>query len=315
MATLNNIDFFLNALDTSLNVLKAEINAYDTSNVDHQIKRALCRLKVDASSCRNIFQFATNAADLTDVSAEDMYFFVDASGFKNLSSNNTSENVSGESGTQAQELFKNIGNAYVHGVANDAINHAKNTKGVDYTPDNKGMIKDLFRDLAHQMFNTQYGVDLFANETDLCNNVFNTTSALFKDATDNSPSAAGSIWKTLNDASGKSIDWEYSNKKKNIGRILFEAIVAGDPDRLMDLSTNEYVSTSSMDVSLNTPGSGSNSQQSDEEMRMYKMPLKAGDTIIFHLRYKFHSDQKKVLLSSATDNYDDRVYEVKLILQ
>ena len=315
MPTLNNIDFFLNALDTSLNVLKATINAYDTSNVDHQIARALCKLDVDASSCRNIFQFATNAADLTDVSAEDMYFFVDASGFKNLSSSNTSYTANTQSGTQAKELFKNIGNAYVHDVANGAIDHAKNTKDQVYTPDNKGMIKDLFRDLAHQMFNTQYGVDLFANETDLCNNVFSTTSALFKDATDNSPNPVGSIWKTLNDASGKSIDWEYSNKNKNIGRILFEAIVAGDPDRLTDISTNEYLSTSSMDVSLNTPGSGSNSQQLDEEMRMYKMPLKAGDSIRFHLRYKFDADQKKVLLgASETGLYNDRVYEVRLIL-
>jgi hypothetical protein len=308
------VTFWLNALDNSLNVAQATISSFSTSDSHTSLKAAICKLDVDASSCRSVFQFATNAADLTDVSAEDMYFFVDASGFKNLPSSNKGYTANLQSGTQEKELYKNIGNAYVHDVAHSANNYAKNTTGDDYTPDNKGLIKDLFRDLAHQMFNTQYGVDLFNNETDLCNNVFNNTSALFDDSTGvNNSGTAGAIWTVLNEANEKSVGWNHADKKLNIGRVLFEAIVAGDKDRLQDISNDEFASTASFQPAANSPGAGlNNTPGNDIQMRKYKMPLKTGDTLTFYLRYKYHASQKSIVGDSV--DYDDRLYQVQLKL-
>jgi hypothetical protein len=304
--TVAAIHFWLNALDNSLNVAQATITSNATNDNHSLEKRAICKLDVDASACRDIFQFATNAADLTDVSAEDMYFFVNANGFRDLSSTNMNFTANSENGTQYKGLYQNIGNAFVESTENKANHYLYNSAGDAYTPDNRGLIKDLFRDLAHQMFNTQYGVDLFANETDLCNNVFNNTSALFDNA--------GAIWTILDNANEKSIGWSYADSKLNIGRVLFEAIVDGDKDRLQDLSTNELASTASLNPAANQPGAGSNSQQNDMEMRKYKMPLKAGDTIRFHLRYKYDSNQKSIVNDTSAGNYEDRLYEVQLIL-
>ena len=307
--------FYLTALDNDINVLKAEIEAEDASQDTNNEPKAIAKLEVSVADVRDIFQFATNSVDLTDISSEDMYFFVDANKFRDLKVSTNSYTVNGVTGSIEEELLVDqIGRAYVCEVTHyvsgkQGLNFENDVKGNAYTVDNKGMIKDLFRDLANQMFNTQYGVDIFSNETDLCNNVYTNTSALLRAAA--GETSAGAIWQALDDASGLHYVSENPNQAGNIGQVLFENIVSKDVARLQSLDSADYVSTQDLQTANNAAGDGA-AGQNNSEMRMYKMPFIVGDSIRFHLTYKYDELQSGVVGGSGL--YLDRIYEVRLDL-
>lgn len=306
---MSGLEFYLTALDNEIDVALASISAEDTSADLNLNTKAVAQLYCDVSAVRQVFKYATNAADLTDVSNEDMYFFVDADGFKNLIVQTTScendNNVIGNLDAVDEEtLEEQICRAWVFDVAGTvpAIDFDRDAGNVLYTVDNKSMIKDLMRDMAHQLFGTQYGVDIFQNEEDLCNNTVANTKALF--------STGGNIWRALDDASGMNVS---QVDPSNIGQVIFRNIVANDPERLQDISSN-FDSDISMNTNDNAVGSGSG--ESNTEMRLYRMPFASGDSLIFHLNYKYHTNQQGVVenTGTATSTLDDRLYKVILTM-
>jgi hypothetical protein len=306
---MSGLEFYLTALDNEIDVALASISAEDTSADLNLNTKAVAQLYCDVSAVRQVFKYATNAADLTDVSDEDMYFFVDADGFKNLIVQTTScendNNVIGNLDAVDEEtLEEQICRAWVFDVAGTvpAIDFDRDAGNVLYTVDNKSMIKDLMRDMAHQLFGTQYGVDIFQNEEDLCNNTVANTKALF--------STGGNIWQALDDASGMNVS---QVDPSNIGQVIFRNIVANDPERLQDISSN-FDSDISMNTNDNAVGSGSG--ESNTEMRLYRMPFASGDSLIFHLNYKYHTNQQGVVenTGTATSTLDDRLYKVILTM-
>lgn len=300
------VDFFLTALDNDINVLAASIGDQMDTSDNVALPKAVAKLAVQVTELREIFKFATNAADLTDASDEDMYFFVDANGFRDMEVRTDTYATVVGSLAGGDKLVDNIGKAYVDSVANvDLVTYPKqgidfenDAKGVAYTCDNKGIVKDLFRDLANQLFNTQYGVDIFSNEADLSNDVHTNTSALINNN--------GNIWNALNDASGKDIS---DSTEDNIGRILFETIVKRDSSRLQDMS---YVSVNDMNTSNNENHPSSGSDNNNTEMRLYNMPFQSGDSINFHLTYKYDANQGNIVGINSALN--DRIYQVVLEL-
>lgn len=306
---MSGLEFYLTALDNDIDVALASISAEDTSQDTNEDPKGVAELYCDASAVRQVFKYATNAADLTDVSDEDMYFFVDADGFKNLIVQTTScendNNVIGNlDAVDEKTLEEQICRAWVFDVAGTvpAIDFDRDAGNVLYTVDNKSMIKDLMRDMAHQLFGTQYGVDIFQNEEDLCNNTVANTTALF--------STGGNIWQALDDASGMNVS---QVDPSNIGQVIFRNIVANDPERLQDISSN-FDSDISMNTNDNAVGSGSG--ESNTEMRLYRMPFASGDSLIFHLNYKYHTNQQGVVenTGTATSTLDDRLYKVILTM-
>jgi hypothetical protein len=316
---MSGLEFYLTALDNEIDVALASISAEDTNDDLNLNTKAVAQLYCDASAVRQVFKYATNAADLTDVSDEDMYFFVDANGFKNLFVQTTScENNVGNTGSLAlgdeKTLENEICRAWVFDVAGTvpAIDFDKDAGNVLYTVDNKSMIKDLMRDMAHQLFGTQYGVDIFQNEQDLCDNTFANTKALFSAAVGATP--GGAIWEVLNDASGMNVS---QVDPSNIGQVIFRNIVANDPERLQDISSNF-----DSDISMNTSGNESpsavvsGSDGNNTEMRMYRMPFASGDSLIFHLNYKYNTNQRGVVENNGTASspLNDRLYKVILTM-
>jgi hypothetical protein len=302
---MSGLEFYLTALDNEIDVALASISADDTNDDLNTNTKAVAQLYCDVSAVRQVFKYATNAADLTDVSNEDMYFFVDADGFKNLIVQTTScendNNVIGNLDAADEETLEDqICRAWVFDVAGTvpAIDFDKDAGNVLYTVDNKSMIKDLMRDMAHQLFGTQYGVDIFQNEQDLCNNTVANTKALF--------STGGNIWQALDDASGMNVS---QVDPSNIGQVIFRNIVANEPTRLQDISSN-FDSDISMNTNDNAVGSGSG--ESNTEMRMYRMPFASGDSLIFHLNYKYDASQSGVVGGSFT--LDPRLYKVILTM-
>jgi len=302
------INFYLSALDSTVDLSAATIQSGNAPDNNASVVKAVAHMWVDASSVRNVFKFASNSADLTDVSGEDMRFFVDAAAFGNLVANTTSSSGAAGApvvaGSTSGLLKEQVGLAYVEDATkNSARAYNVDAANVQYSVDNKGLIKDLFRDLAHQLFKTQYGVDIFNNETDLCNNTASTLKSLFV--------SGGGIYSALNTANNKDTGMDTS---ANIGFTLLKSIVSNDRERLADLSgsTSIYVDASSgFLVAQNAPGAGSN--VNNIEMRLYKMPLLASDSIRFQVKCIYAASQTSVIELSST--LEDRNYEIVLHLE
>jgi hypothetical protein len=307
------LDFYLTALDSSFDVTPATIQSGVAADMNPSAISAYAHIWVDASQVRSVFQFATNAADLTDVSDEDLYFYINASAFGDVSANNVSANTvdaAAGAGSISGSLKEQIGLSYVaEAVKNSARAYTSDPAGAKYVANNKGLIKDMVRDMAHQLFGTQYGVDIFNNETDLCNNTATSLKNLFESA------AGGGIWTALNAADQIS---NGTDNSANIGFTLLKNIVSSDPERLADLSTNVvgngtdiYLSDLSLNHFNNSPGAGSNSD--NIQLRMYKMPLLAGDTIRFQVTCNF--DNAQHLVVEGTTALTPRIYEMILHLE
>jgi plasmid maintenance system antidote protein VapI/archaellum component FlaF (FlaF/FlaG flagellin family) len=290
----SNIDFYLTALDSSLNVTKANITVVSDNTDTNNNPKAVAELFVDASAVRQIFQFATNSSDLNDVSDNDIYYFTNALDFATIPSTTVPITVGGTPGTKSGELAEMIGDAYISQVKNSAVNHALDPLGVAYPVDNKGLIKDLFRDLAHQLFKTQYGVDIFNNEADLSNSTATSLAALFDEG--------GSIYLSLNGANELT---NTNTTSANICKILLDKIIATNPGRLADLSTNIYT----VNTGTYTPAAPNNSP-----VKKYCIPLLKDDSIRFHIECKFDSTQNTIV-NDPTLVINSRWYEVVLKLR
>jgi hypothetical protein len=128
--------FYLNDLELSINSTLAGLGCVATdpfTGID-----AYAELDVSASVMQTLFQFHTDASDVDDIVADDLYFKV--------------EYTDGQSYPLSTDFLANT--EVITNMIN--ANAAMNTVPYDYV-----------RYLAECLFNTYLGVDLFANETEL----------------------------------------------------------------------------------------------------------------------------------------------------
>ena len=298
---------YLSGLDSEVTLSEiASIEAQESKD-DREEPKAVAYLTVDVSSISNVFRFGTNAADLTDLADEDIHFFIDAGKFRDMLCTTLPYEVNGVAGTHTGTLSDQICAAYVQETAHGALDFANDPAGNPYSVDNKSLMKDLFRDLAHQLFNTQYGVDLFQNETELSDNVFSLTSALLDEN--------GSIYECLeaaNEANSANVAGVAITDASNVGNVIFKAIMSAAPERMEDISTYESESSADVGAGGNTPGAGEN--QDNKTMRVYRMPFEGGDSICFHINYKYDATQGSTV-GDASKVLNDRLYKIVLDIQ
>lgn len=294
-----SLNFYLHDLDVTLDISSATIQS-DEAKSSMTTDRCVAHLWVDASSVREVFKFGTNSVDINDVSAEDMYFFVDADGFRDLPTNTLRADeidAGSGAGTKSEQFKDLIGHSYVQDSAEgSARQYIRDPNNVHYTADNKGLIKDVLRNLAHELFGTQYGVDIFNNETDLCNNM----AVRLREKLD----TLGSIHTTLKDASGNTSG---NDNAGNIGNIIFKHIVSQAPSRLKDISGNPS------DLYTNSSATITGQTGDNISIRLYRMPLLANDTLRFEISVVYATNQENVV-SRATP-IPNRYYEVVLHLE
>ena len=309
---MSSAAIYLSGLDSEITLTTLASIESAPAPDDRTDPKGVAYLTVDVSSISRVFRFGTNAADLTDVADEDIHFFVDAQKFADMMCTNSTydhtNDGNGNPGSHYGLLVDQICAAYVKETANVARDYAKDPAGNNYEVDNKSLMKDLFRDLAHQLFNTQYAVDLFQNETDLCNNVYTLTSDLLK--------SGGSIYQCLsaaNEANSANVAGVAITDASNIGNVIFKAIMDADSSRFTDISTN-YTDEESGDVTSpgNDPGAGENT--SNKTMRIYRMPFEDGDSICFHINYKYDATQGSII-GDASKLFEDRLYKIVLDIQ
>ena len=304
-------DIYLSGLDSEITLTTIASIESAPAPDDRSDPKGVAYLTVDVSSISRVFRFGTNAADLTDVADEDIHFFVNAQGFADMMCTNSTydhtNDGNGNNGSHYGLLVDQICAAYVKETAHGALDYAKDPAGNNYEVDNKSLMKDLFRDMAHQLFKTQYGVDLFQNEKDLSDNVYELTSDLLK--------PQGNIYECLNaanEANSANVAGVVLADASNIGNVIFKAIMAADPSRFTDIS-NSYTDEESADVAPtgNSPGAGENTE--NKTMRVYRMPFVDGDSICFHINYKYDATQGSIV--GINDPLTDRLYKIVLDIQ
>lgn len=139
---------------------------------------------------------------------------------------------------------------------------------------------DILRNLANYLFNTQYGMKILHNYSNIVSNLESDIKSIFT-TTDNS----NNIYGILNSANGMSAANDTSN---NIGLQIYNAIIDSNPSRMNALTA--------VDISNN----------------IYEMPLYVGDSIYMILNMKYPSNQGSIVGKVGTPS--PRNYQIRLKL-
>ena len=206
------VPFSVSALDTSLEMSKSAYFYASSSQIPATDATAVIYVKL--SDMASIFKFQTDATDMNDISGSDMKYYV----FKK---------------NWPQQMKLN----FCHAMMNKAesVGALTGSGGAGTFDSNKSLIKhDFLRYIALKLFNTINGVDLFANETELLENLTyqgEVTRIGVESVLDTISTTSADI--TMNiDASGNRYLTDNDNTIENITRELLTQISHHDPARL-----------------------------------------------------------------------------------
>jgi hypothetical protein len=237
---------------------------------------AVATYNIKRSVLRSVFQFHSDSADVNDVDASDTKYYV----FMNNWPLDASLNPAHASMTTTPMLA----------TAGDILA-------------NKNLVKhDFVRYMAFKLFNTVYGVDLFANE----NAVLNDISSKGRTAKDSIRTALDNVSTTSTVTGGGALATDASNNKyttnaantnTNVCRELIRQIGSSAPSRFnygvsdasgVDLSSNIYRQVPFLDgdsinfkltVTPNATQHNLTGRSTAFEARVYKIRLLVSDTI------------------------------------
>ena len=233
---------------------------------------AVATYHIKRSVLRSVFQFHSDSADVNDVDASDTKYYV----FMNNWPLDASLNPAHASMTTTPMLA----------TTGDILA-------------NKNLVKhDFVRYMAFKLFNTVYGVDLFANE----NAVLNDISSKGRTAKDNIRTLLNNVSTTstvegggalATDASGNKYTTNAASTNTNVCREIIRQIGSSDASRF-----NYGVSDpSGVDLSSN----------------IYRqVPFLDGDSINFKLSITPHATQHN--LTGRTTAFEARVYKIRLLV-
>ena len=234
---------------------------------------AVATYHIKRSVLRSVFKFHSDSADVTDVSANDTRYYVFMTNWP---------------------VDASLNPAHAEMTSSPML-----ATGGDIVA-NKNLVKhDFVRYMAYKLFNTVYGVDLFANESELVNDISskgraaNTTIRTSLNNVSTTSTVTGENALTT-DASSNKYTTNAASTNTNICRELIRQIGNSQPSRF-----NYGVSDASgVDLSGNT---------------FYReVPIEAGDSINFKLTVTPHATQHN--LTGRTTAFESRVYKIRLLV-
>jgi len=209
---MTTVPFNVTALDTSV----ATSRSAQMQNSPPQLPStdATAVFYVKLSDMSSVFKFQTDATDLNDLSSSDVKYYV----FKK---------------NWSHQLKLNFSHAMMN--KNESNGALTNGGGAGTFTPSKSLIKhDFLRYIALTLFNTINGVDLFANETEMLENLAyqgEVTRIGIESVLDTISTTSADI--TMNvDTFGNRYLTDFDNTITNISRELFNQIVYYDSARL-----------------------------------------------------------------------------------
>ena len=230
------VEFIINNFNTDITMtLSATL---DISNVTMDVS-CVADLYVDTTILKNTFKFQTDSDDITDLSENDIKYFVYRDAFWSDPSYSFSINFA------------------------DAVQDYLDTpvKIVDGPSSDKNMIcHDFVRYLAQKLFNTYHGVDLFSNESELINDIRDKSQKAWavidnelikwdvktRDLSQSTP-IHGVIYQSQETPSGTYDDGHnllnyYTNlNENNVCRSILRQLAYHQPNRFQDISGNSGI--------------------------------------------------------------------------
>lgn len=279
-ADVSPMNFILEAfqsevtLDLSGNIYSEMVSALDVS--------AVAIMYMKTSEIKQVFQFETDATDLTNAAESDIKYYVDSAAWPKYSPANAMLD-------EALSL-RPIATADAQGTI----------------PHNKMMVAhDFLRYLAQQLFNTHLGVDLFNNEVELlqsirraCDDsaaghtVYDLVEVLKKIDLSGSSASANALLAGP-DSDGKKYMTNDDTTSANVCRVLFNQMI--DPSgvhRFSDILTG---------ITSGTDG-----------LHPQPLPFIDGDSISYKLI--IHPAEGQHNLVGLTDSIGSRSFEIKIVL-
>ena len=237
---MSSVPFCVSALDTSLDMTRSAY--FSSSNAELPTTDATAVFYVKLSDMSSVFKFQTDATDINDLSGADIKYYV----FR-------------------KNWPANLKLNFCHAMLNKTESSGALTGGVggggggaSFEP-TKSLIKhDFIRYIALHLFNTIYGVDLFANESELLENLAyhgEITRVGIESVLDTISTTSADI--TMNtDNSGNRYLTNAENSISNISRELLCQIGDNDPSRLYnivntaDIQSIPFLENDSLNIKL-----------------------------------------------------------------
>jgi hypothetical protein len=219
---MTTVPFNVTALDTSVATSRSA-QMQNSPPPQLQSTDATAVFYVKLSDMSSVFKFQTDATDLNDLSSSDVKYYV----FKK---------------NWSHQLKLNFTHAMMNkNESNGALTNGGGTGA--FTP-SKSLIKhDFLRYIALTLFNTINGVDLFANETEMLENLAyqgEITRVGIESVLDTISTTSADI--TMNvDTFGNRYLTDFDNTITNISRELFNQIVHYDSSRLSSILNTEEI--------------------------------------------------------------------------
>ena len=210
---MSTVPFCVSALDTAVEMSKSAY--FNSSTTQLPTTDATAVFYVKLSDMSAVFKFQTDARDINDLSGSDIKYYV----FRK---------------SWPANLKLNFCHAMLNKTESSGALTAGGGSGTSFEP-TKSLIKhDFIRYIALHLFNTIYGVDLFANESELLENLSyhgEVTRVGIESVLDTISTTSADITMDM-DSSGNRYLTDADNSISNISRELLCQIADNDPSRL-----------------------------------------------------------------------------------
>jgi len=208
----SSVDFVLDAFNTSSTLDVA--GTIPASLPVQPVSTYTCKLDVQTSDVRNIFQFQTDATDITDLEGSDLTYHFNVNAIYDL--------TNGTAGVALNPADALMTAGASQGHAGDA---------------SKTLVQhDFVRKLCKHYFNTEYMVDNLSNEEAVRQEIHNRGAADFME---------NLVTKVYN-ANGQTNEWDGSgNPDNNLGKRVMEQIAWSNSIRLIASGADDTISDTS----------------------------------------------------------------------
>jgi hypothetical protein len=266
-----SITFSVQALNVSVDAAKALLSGVTDTSFECDV---VADLNLPLADAQDLFRFQSDAIDITNAEDADIKYKV------NYASSNTLD----ASGIPTEVVAADwLSNTICSGTDRDDQVYIDGTAGAAY----KGVAFEYVRYLAHNLFNTHLGVDLFSNEEEVRVALDRSAREMLDAKMTELAGLEGGLYCPASTMAG---DFNHPSF------VILQKIILDAPSRLATLA--EYAISG---------GDGSGAEDSDP-MPTFKMPLAVGDKIQFKLTVKAESTQSNIVDSSEA--ILDRTYRI-----
>jgi hypothetical protein len=266
-----SITFSVQALNVSVDAAKALLAGVTDTSFDCDV---VADLNLPLADAQDLFRFQSDAIDVTNVEADDIKYKV----------NYTSSNTLDASGIPTEVVSADwLANTLCSGTDFADQVYIDGTAGAAF----KGVAFEYTRYLAHNLFNTHLGVDLFSNEEEVRAALDRSARAALDTKMTDLAGLEGGAYITPSQMTG-----DFSHPS----HVILSKIILDAPDRLATLA--DYA----------IAGGDESGADPSDPMPTFKMPLAVGDKIQFKLTIQAESTQSDIVDSNAA--ISNRTYRI-----